>query len=247
VNKKILQKRTLYFVGYIVFLIVIITTMILLQIFLKNTNVANTINGFLLFFLLIVSIIFREVFNSINNRAKTAKLLLLSGKPLSYEKSIYDSDYNFKKYIENQGFKKYADREEYQIYYRIRRMSEIIVKKVDQIYIVVKINNSSFDFYGEIISKQLELLQDDLKKESKLKKFVIIMFKQYKSMDKEILQELSEIVSYNKNGYYFTQINAAYIIDQKLISFLYSEKYSPNNYYTQGVNCIKSIINHKNI
>jgi hypothetical protein len=123
-------------------------------------------------------------------------------------------------------------------------MKDIKVRSIYKLNIVILIKKSNLDFYDEKISEEINKLETSFSKKENPHKYVIVAFKTINNINDNILKELAEIVSYDMQRHYYTQINVGLAQDDKKAYFLYSEKYYPNVYYKEGVNLIKKLISH---
>jgi hypothetical protein len=193
----------------------------------------------------VVALVFRKLLFAYNNLAKIAKVIVNQSEPLTYKKSVVDNP----NLLASNGFIKFVDTGDFMLYFRnskndvVKRRSFKLIYKLE---IGIIIRNQKFDFYNTLIDNEIKKLEETFTKVNRPTKYIIIGYKNYKSMNEEIQTEIGEIVSYSINRFHFSQINVGYIQDEKKAYFLYSNKYNPSIYFKQGVEFIKKITGNIN-
>ncbi|MDD2575491.1 MAG: hypothetical protein PHD47_03360 [Acholeplasmataceae bacterium] len=228
--KRVIRRRNVYLISYLVIVAVIFTSVALVFIYIPDENISTLIALLLMIVLAILSGYFKNTITSYNNLARIAKLIIKQADAIPYSKDPFEIPFV------TRGFDKIHANDRFTLYAVGPKEKD---KNNTPLQIIVLIYKD-IDFYDKEIDEEIEKLEKTYKKQPR--RYQIIAFKQYPKIGEKEIKALGEVVSYTVYRRVFTQINIGINTENQKAYFLHSNEYSPNRNYLETVEWIKSIL-----
>lgn len=219
-------------------LIIFITVSLTLYYLVKNINITIGISFVLLLGLFLEILFLTPKLSYYDMLSRYYRLLYFKRKPFnlksldgekidktykSYHTFVNDGNALIKYLITDSKFKK-------------------TLFKTSVLEIVTFIKDPSLPFFSDILDNAYKQIYQKFQKQYRINKQVIIQFKAFPNVDKEVLDSVESIICYKEKDNYLITINAGFSQSEKKLYLLCSDIYAPNFYYNYGVQITKKIL-----
>jgi hypothetical protein len=167
------------------------------------------------------------------------KLLKNTIKPFEIEIELLS-----KKWINNlllDGFVKIKEFNDISYYYSIKQLSEKN-KHTSILVLFILIHSSNLNYDSTLIINQINQLEDDIRLNKKYRQRIFVHVKAFDEITDEKLKETEQVFWIRKGNEHIVSLYLSYFKIQNSVYFVENPTYSPNRYYSYGVDLIKEII-----
>ena len=236
---KVLRLKRKYFILIIAFSVLFILLSVVLVLIGLDLWITLMLIGLLGIITLLAEKVFQYRFNFYNDYYSYLKLIDTCNDSFSIKKALFTD--NWYKKLTTLGYKTYRSFSGYCVYYKFDETK--VTKKFDKAAILIVVYfDKTLSFENKNVTKTVIEFEKTFFKSEKYAHRIILQFKKIDTIDNEAKKEAS-VVQFNRfRKRQFTVVINTVVDDKFNTFFVHSDSFSPNQYYSFGVDCIKKII-----
>lgn len=237
INQQFTRTYILYLVVFLLFGAVAITAGFLIQ----DSNLEFIVFLLLIIVLMVVSVFFKSYLDRIQNVSYLIRIMRNASGPieLNHMKEIPV----FEAYARQKGFVLYSQAETFKVFYKAEKDHINRIRRRYILQVLVLLSPSEPIFFSDKADVEINKLnQELLKKKMKVSRMLVSQIKPVDELNESNKQALKEIVFYRSKRETISVINVALDKNTNKAVMLYSDTYSPSQYYKYHVDQLKTLI-----
>lgn len=204
----------------------------------------NILDGIYLFVVIGFFVLLITLKNRVNYYVYRYNYLLMLEDdlpPLKTKKAIFSS--KWREQFLKEGFIKHVITSRYSILYQIPK-KESPYKDFGKTLLCIVINNDpKLDLYGKTIQNKIKEIYEKIEKDHpRIKKEVVIQFKEYEKFDNEVKKDLQKVLSFKQDSFTLINITVGYFPKTNKVYYLRPKNRYPNKYYYLACKLIEKYI-----
>lgn len=206
-----------------------------------DLNILDTIYLFVVVAVFILLVIFKNKINYYVYRYNYLLMLEDNLPPLKTKKAIFSP--NWLEMFTNEGFIKHVNTSKYSIYYQITNKKSPYKDFGKTLLCIVINKNVELDLYSRTIQNKIKEIYEKIEKDyPRLKKEVVIQFKEYEKFDEETKKDLQKVLAFKQDSFTLINISVGYFPKTKTVYYLRPKNRYPNKYYYLACKLIEKYI-----
>lgn len=231
------MKKTYFNLILISFLLTIVL-IIMAFIFLSSLELQLLISSIILLFSFILLSVLRGRFEVAATLVSYRKLDTNRNPPIKIASTILTKDWF--NTIKKKDYLLYKNFNDFDIYYKFAVLNNKS-KRNKTMIVIVSIKNET-KFNAKSLSKIINELGENFYKKERFNNHIVLQFKNVGEYTKDNIHEADQVLFKKQNNRnYIIIINVLQNINEKSIYFLHNDNYSPNRFYSYGINEILSL------
>jgi hypothetical protein len=204
----------------------------------------NILDGIYLIVVIVVFVLIMKFKNSLHYIVYKYNYLLMLEEnlpPVKTKKAILSDDWQ-QQFVKD-GFTEHINTSKFAIYYQIPKKDSIYRQFGKTLVCIVVNKDLKLDLYGGTIQNQIKGIYEKIEHEyPRLKKEVVIHFKEYERFDDESKKELQKVLNFKQDTFALINISVGYFPKIKKVYYLRPANRYPNKQYFLACNLIKRYI-----
>ncbi|MCV2232467.1 hypothetical protein N7548_06470 [Acholeplasma manati] len=237
INQQFTRTYILYLVVFLLFGAVAITAGFLI----RDSNLEFIVFLLLIIVLMVVSVFFKSYLDRIQNVSYLIRIMRNASGPLelNHMKEIPV----FEAYARQKDFVLYSQAETFKVFYKAEKDHINRIRRRYILQVLVLLSPSEPIFFSDKADVEINKLnQELLKKKMKISRMLVSQIKPVDELNESNKQALKEIVFYRSKRETISVINVALDKNTNKAVMLYSDTYSPSQYYKYHVDQLKTLI-----
>lgn len=232
------KKKKIYFTLIMLIFLLTIGLVTFVLIYFNSVETKLLLSAIILLLSFLILSTVKGRFDIANTLISYHKLDTNREGPLMISKSILTNYWI--DYIKRNGYSLYKNFAAFDIYYRFETINYKSKRNKTMIIVVMIKNQTSFD--SKTLAKSINDMGEDFYKKERFNNHIVLQFKNTKEYTKELVFEADQVLFKKQNNRnYIVIINVLQNTTDNTIYFLHNNNYSPNRFYTYGINEIKKL------
>ena len=241
IKKLRIKKNTIIFVVLFSVIALVLFYFLAHKFKLVDANILDGVYFFLVIVYFVLIVTFKNRFNYYVYKYEYLLMLEEDLPPIKTKKEILSD--SWQQLFLKDGFKKYVNTTKYAIYYQIPDKESPFYNFGKTMLFIVVNKDKDLDLYGTTIQNKIKEIYTKIEKDyPRIKKEVVIHFKEYERFDDESKKELQKVLNFKQDTFTLINITVGYFKDKKQVYYLRPEIRYPNKFYYLACDLIKRYI-----